>query len=249
MDQGFNEQVCYISSNKKVEILCKVRKCEIKTHYITSKTDISTTQNLLEGKYLICLCDVNFLSGTIKISVPTDCYLANVNSSDSIINITIDGKYWYKKLTNHKTYVSQPLVLTYTSVKSKWTFDTTSTCKCMMQKELQVVCELIDNNRKSCNANSEARDRFYETLKSLLFQQHFKNWYKTDVGSLKDRTITWDPDLPEGFTSVLNDSTKCPSYIVEEIMKKHFKNKFSITFSPGIVEYRVNDESLVSIHL
>jgi len=248
MALDFNETSCSIPPVQTLIVICNVRKTDLKVHYTRGKTEIATSETIRVGKYKICLCNVDFAVRKLKISVKSDCYISHVQVKENEISITIEGRYWYTKLVNYKNTPIQNWTFSYAVTQTKWIFTVNSTCSCMMQKELDIICGLIGKHRIG---NIDEKREFFRNLREILFKNHYKNWYTTDNIGKADRKLHWDPETLEGSGEICEAITgNYHTYIDrEKLFKGKFIDKFVIHFSPGIVDYRINDGPLMTVYV
>jgi len=199
------------------------------------------------------LCNVDLEKSNLKLSVQSDCYISHVQLKDPEISITIEGKYWYKRLINYRNKPVQLWAFSYAVTSTKWIFTVTSTCKCMMGKELDTVCGLIETHRIKgmLRPDTTTDNDFYKRLKDILFKKYYKTWYISDNLGHSERKLYWDPDTLDGSDELSEAVTGTSQNYVgkEKVLEKKLRHKFLIHFSPGIVDYRRNDGPLMTVHV
>ncbi len=229
MDPTFDNSVCYISRTTKLRIYSTRRKSVLRIIYFSSKTTYKTSVKLEYGITLICFCRVNFETEKIKIELSDNCNLVNLQESGTHTTLQITGSTWFNICL--KSNREHHKVVDYKCHDVKWMPILTTSCQCMMVKELDVVCNLLDQTRLFGNL----ADDFRTHLKSTLFQTHSKNWYDNGYCNKNERALVYDHKAKK-ISNVLNNTIKLLYPEVNDTTLK-FSRNFIIYFSPHLVEY------------
>jgi len=181
MDQGFKENECYISRLVKLRINCNVWSTTINIHYITDKSNTSVKSKLTQGAVIICLCNIDFKHCKVKITVDKDYYISSFQDSVNQVTVSIDGRYWYQRITNLPPHEVKKHTIHYPDKSTKWLLHVTSSCKCMLNLELDVICNLLEQViNEGIEIGAYSIKEFRKTLKAHLFQKHYEKWYNSD---------------------------------------------------------------------
>lgn len=237
MDPTFDYSVCYISKNTKLRIKSTQRKSTLKITYFSSKTTYETTVELEYGTTLICFCRVNFENEKIKIKLSDNCKLVSLQENDTHTTLQITGHSWFNICMKSSQVYHK--VVEYKSHDVKWVPTITTSCQCMMIKELDVICNLLDQTRLFGNLE----DDFGTRLKSVLFQTHCKNWYENGFCNRNERTLVHDLKTKE-ISKVLDNTIKILYPEISDNALK-FSRSFIIYYSPHLVEYKFDNDPFV----
>jgi len=244
MDQGFKENECYISRSVKLRINCNVRNTTLDIHYITEKSNTSVKSKLYQGAVIVCLCNVDFKNCKIKITVDKDYYISSFQDSVNLVTVTIDGRYWYQRITNTPPYEARKHAIHYPDKSTKWLLQVTSSCKCMLNLELDVVCNLLEQVlNEGTEVGAYSVKEFKKVLKAHLFQKHYEKWYDRDQQIRNERKLSWNKEsgkLSQDIIEILN-ITGQNTWTLDKV----FTSDFLIYFSPGLVEYKLNNHPFV----
>lgn len=232
MDSTFDEHLCYISRNTKLRIISTLRNTTLKITYLSTRTSNETTIKIHKGITLICFCRVNFKNEKIKIELDNNCKLINFRDNEIYTTIQIKGNCWFNTCSeSNKVY--------HKVVEYKWMANTTSSCKCMMNKELNVVCNILDQIRLF----GDNEDIFRTYLKAILFKTHYKRWYKNDFCSRNERKLVWD-HATKKISSDLEYTIRL-LYPEKNNHSLKFSRNFIIYYSPHLVKYKLDNDPFV----
>jgi len=222
-----------------------VKRTTIRIHYTSSNSETSVNTKLLKGAIIVCLCDIDFIKYRVKLTVNETCYIASFQESVNQVTVTIEGKYWYNKTTIYRHYVPKNYSISYVK-QSKNISIITSTCKCMMQLELDVLCNILDQIRNGQLDTNLTDDEIKNVIKSKLFNKFYKNWF---TESKYNERKLWYKKGSGKLSPLLTELLEIDCHFK---IKGHehnlFTKSFTILLSPGIVKYRFECEPFIFEH-
>jgi len=245
MDKEFSDHSFCISTKTKVKLFCNVKRTTVKVTYTDKKqTSTSTSIKLTKGAVIFCLCAVDFIDCVVKIELESDCYISNLHITDTHYTATIEGRYWYKKLTNYKPYSPVPIVVNYIYTADKWVRKTIPSCASLMVNEICAISNILSDLR---GFDKHKELDFEVALAEILVDTHYQNWYSVDQQARKSRKLVWDWETNEASPELFRALESVGLFKL--LIDRRFTRTFTIYFSPGTIEYRIEDGPIVTLNL